>query len=344
MSIFALGAYLNETIVMHLGRFVFGLGGESIHVAQKSFAVKWFHENELNLVFGLLSSSALLGSSINQLSMTPIYEFTSQFEYGYKCLAFTILIGASICLVSLFSAFALFPLDKRREKHLIDQNRESETREVNIVKITDAIHFSLQFWFIVFICSMFVSTTFPFIGLGKLYFIRKYELSPYIASLLQSLFFMTTVVASPICGTLVDYTGCNLVWLIGALALGTLAHCLLMFTFLNVFIPVILLSVSFSIICAALWPIVPMLIGKHQLATAYGLMHSGINLGLAVFTLLAGFLVENNGYFILELFFMFLSSAGLVAALCLYLIDCLFKSNLRVVSLCFIIFKIIILY
>lgn len=318
MFTFALGAYLNRTIVMHLGRFIFGLGGESIHVTQKSFAVKWFNENELNLVFGFLSSSALLGSSINQISMTPIYEYVSQFETGYKCLAYTILIGASICLLSLFSAFILFPLDKRRERYL---NRIDVSTTKSKIQITDAVHFPIELWLVILICSLFTSATFPFIGLGKLYFIRKFQLSSYMASLLQSLFFMITVVVSPICGSLVDYFGFNLIWVIGALILGTLSHFLLMFTFMNVFIPVILLSVSFSIMCAALWPIVPMIIRRHQLATAYGLMQSGLNLGLAVFTLLSGYLVENNGYFILELFFVSLCSIGLVAALILYLID-----------------------
>jgi MFS family permease len=320
MFTFALGAYLNRTIVMHLGRFIFGLGGESIHVTQKSFAVKWFNENELNLVFGLLSSSALLGSSINQISMTPIYEYVNQFETGYKCLAYSILIGASICLLSLFSAFILFPLDKRRERYL-NRIDASTTTTKSMVQITDAVHFPIELWFVILICSLFTSATFPFIGLGKLYFIRKFQLSSYMASLLQSLFFMITVVASPICGSLVDYFGFNLIWVIGALILGTLSHFLLMFTFMNVFIPVILLSVSFSIMCAALWPIVPMIIRRHQLATAYGLMQSGLNLGLAVFTLLSGYLVENNGYFILELFFVSLCSIGLVAASILYLID-----------------------
>ncbi len=50
-------------------------------------------------------------------------------------------------------------------------------------------------------------------------------------------------------------------------------------------------------------------------------MQSGLNLSLAVITLVSGFLVENNGYFILELFFMSLCIIGLIFALIFYFID-----------------------
>lgn len=265
--IFGLGAYFNQTIVMYFGRFIFGLGGESIHVVQKTFASKWFNENELNLVFGLLSSSALLGSSINQISMTPIYEFVSQFESGYKCLGITIIIASLVCVLSLVCSFILFVLDKRRDRFGIDIQPSDE----KVIKLKDIIHFPVQFWLIVFICAIYIASVFPFISLGKLYFIRKFNQTANSASLLQSLFFLITVVVSPLCGLLVNYTGKNLVWVFSSLIVGIISHALLMFTFVNVFIPVILLSVSFSVMSTALWPMISVVIPKHQIATAYGL-------------------------------------------------------------------------
>lgn len=38
----ALGAFLNMFWLMELGRFVFGIGGESLAVAQNTYAVSWF--------------------------------------------------------------------------------------------------------------------------------------------------------------------------------------------------------------------------------------------------------------------------------------------------------------
>ncbi|KAI8772369.1 major facilitator superfamily domain-containing protein 1, partial [Biomphalaria glabrata] len=51
--IFALGSLFNLYALMCVGRFVFGIGGESLAVAQNTYAVKWFQGKELNMVFGL---------------------------------------------------------------------------------------------------------------------------------------------------------------------------------------------------------------------------------------------------------------------------------------------------
>ena len=59
--------------------------------------------------------------------------------------------------------------------------------------------------------------------------------------------------------------------MIGALIGGIVAHCMLMFTFINSFVPVLLLGASLSLMAVALWPMVSIIIPKHQLATAYGL-------------------------------------------------------------------------
>ena len=50
--IFALGGLLDSYPVMQAGRFVFGIGGESLAVAQNTYAVSWFKGKELNMVFG----------------------------------------------------------------------------------------------------------------------------------------------------------------------------------------------------------------------------------------------------------------------------------------------------
>ena len=51
--LFALGAFLNSYLVMEISRFVFGIGGESLGVAQNTYAASWFRGSALNTVFGL---------------------------------------------------------------------------------------------------------------------------------------------------------------------------------------------------------------------------------------------------------------------------------------------------
>jgi len=47
------GATVEKVWLMIVGRFLFGIGGASLAVAQNTFAVLWFKGKELNFVFGL---------------------------------------------------------------------------------------------------------------------------------------------------------------------------------------------------------------------------------------------------------------------------------------------------
>ena len=40
------------------------MGGECVAIVQKAYSVTWFSKEEMNLVFGLLTSGALLVSKI----------------------------------------------------------------------------------------------------------------------------------------------------------------------------------------------------------------------------------------------------------------------------------------
>ena len=60
------------------------------------------------------------------------------------------------------------------------------------------------------------------------------------------------------------------------------------------------MGIGYSLLACALWPLVAMVVPKHQLGTAYGFMQSIQNLGLAVVSIVAGTLVDNYGYLMLE--------------------------------------------
>ena len=55
-------------------------------------------------------------------------------------------------------------------------------------------------------------------------------------------------------------------------------------------------------LAASLWPMVNLLVESHQLGTAYGLMQSWQNLGLAVIAIAVGAIAE-KGWIQIEIFF-----------------------------------------
>ena len=64
------------------------------------------------------------------------------------------------------------------------------------------------------------------------------------------------------------------------------------------------MGVSYSMLASALWPMVALVVPEYQLGTAYGIMQAVQNLGMAVVTMMAGRIVDGQGYLVLEVFFL----------------------------------------
>lgn len=63
--IFALGCQWKMYYLALFGRFVFGLGGENLTVAQNTYTVRWFDGKRLALAFGLVVAFSRIGTSVN---------------------------------------------------------------------------------------------------------------------------------------------------------------------------------------------------------------------------------------------------------------------------------------
>ena len=72
------------------------MGGESLAVAQNTYAVSWFKGKELNMVFGLQMSFARVGSTVNFNLLGPIYKWMQHYYKGSECLGMVLLIGKYI--------------------------------------------------------------------------------------------------------------------------------------------------------------------------------------------------------------------------------------------------------
>nr|XP_036853797.1 major facilitator superfamily domain-containing protein 1 [Manis javanica] len=284
--VFALGGIFNAFWLMEFGRFVFGIGGESLAVAQNTYAVSWFKGKELNLVFGLQLSMARIGSTVNMNLMGWLYAKveTSLGSTGHTTLGVTLMIG-------------------------------------EVIKLTDVKDFSLSLWLIFIICVCYYVAVFPFIGLGKVFFMEKFGFSSQAASAINSIVYVISAPMSPIFGFLVDKTGKNIIWVLCAVVTTLASHVLLAFTLWNPWIAMCLLGISYSLLACALWPMVAFVVPEHQLGTAYGFMQSIQNLGLAIISIVAGMILDTRGYLFLEVFFIACVSLSLLSVVLLYLVN-----------------------
>uniref|UniRef100_A0A3Q3JC53 Lysosomal dipeptide transporter MFSD1 n=1 Tax=Monopterus albus TaxID=43700 RepID=A0A3Q3JC53_MONAL len=308
--IFATGALVNRFWVMALGRFVFGIGGESLAVAQNTYAVNWFKGKELNLVFGLQLSMARLGSTVNMNIMGWVYNRVAVLvgSPGYTVLGISLMIGK----------YYTPKVKTYNSAEKILHKEQGKTGEV--IKLTDVKDFPITLWLIFIICVGYYVAVFPFIGLGQVFFIEKFSFSPAEARAVNSIVYIISAPVSPVLGFIVDKTGRNVVWVMIAVVTTLAAHMMLAFTFWNPWIAMSLLGVSYSLLACALWPMVAFVVPEHQLGTAYGFMQSIQNLGLALIAMAAGAIVDAKGYLMLEVFFCacICSQYFLLISLCVY--------------------------
>ena len=131
----AFGAYFKSFKLMEFSRFVFGIGGESLAVAQNTYASVWFKGDILNMVFGLQTSIARVGSTVNFQVVGPLFRKMKEiYPESYTALGWTLLIAGSTTLLSLIGAILLGLLDKRRERLTNRQFEENpKVSSVNLV-------------------------------------------------------------------------------------------------------------------------------------------------------------------------------------------------------------------
>ncbi|XP_059159588.1 major facilitator superfamily domain-containing protein 1-like [Physella acuta] len=264
---FALGGFINNYVLMCCGRFALGVGEESLAVAQSTFSTKWFKENERNMVFGLLLSFSRLASTVAMNVMQPLYNLVDQVVHGYKGLGITLFLAVVVCIVSALCAVILSFLDKRADKKLF----RSKVKSNKLIKLKDILTIPVKAWITTFICVTFYVGVMPFISLGLVFFTMKFGLTPTTASTVNSLVYMISVVACPVLGFCIDKTGKNIFWVISGISMALVSHMMLAFTYVNPYIPMVLLGLSYSILASSLWPLVAFVVPSKQLGTAYGM-------------------------------------------------------------------------
>ncbi|CAG9813926.1 unnamed protein product, partial [Phaedon cochleariae] len=315
---FASGALFNQYWLMLVGRFIFGIGGESLTVAQNNYAVLWFKGKELNMVFGLQLSFARVGSTVNFLVMEQLYNYVNDQNSNVKqVLGIVLFLAGTTCLFSLICSLVMGGLDKRAERIL----RRNENATGEVVKLTDVKDFKPTFWLVCVICVLYYCAIFPFITIAKGFFHERFHKSNEDANTISSIVYIISGVSSPILGLIIDKTGMNIFWICFGVCATIGSHILLGFTMLNPYVGIVLMGISYSCLASSLWPLVSLIIPDYQLGTAYGFAGAIQNLGLAIISIITGVIVDNYGYQAIELFFIGSLACALAATIVLFVID-----------------------
>ncbi len=90
------------------GRFVFGLGGESLTVTQNTFIARWFSGRELATAFAITLSFSRIGSALNFAVEKPIAN-----QFGFSWALWT---SAGFCALSTLAGVLLARMDRLGEE------------------------------------------------------------------------------------------------------------------------------------------------------------------------------------------------------------------------------------
>ncbi|OAF71880.1 Major facilitator superfamily domain-containing protein 1 [Intoshia linei] len=334
------GLFMNKFWIMCLGRFIFGLGGESLQVTQNSYVVKWFEKHgELNTVFGCMLSLARLGSSMSLIILPSIYKSLSKYHLSNTVkLGLTFSVALLFCCVCFIVSILLMHIDKKKEvaekifqksvvKHTngtygtFDQDQTDTTENTKKIRIYDIKNFCLSFYLITLIIVLYYLAAFPFVSIASSFIQRKYEYDDITAGQIVGVIYIASGLISPFIGILIDKVGYNIYWVQFGIMLTLLVHILFCFTFTPPIIQMLIMSIGFSIVSSALWPMIAMTVDKNYLSTAFGLTQSAQNLGLAIFTIVIGYISKIFGYFLSEVIFVTVVCCALLVSLFLYIED-----------------------
>jgi MFS family permease len=316
--------------VLYAGRVLFGVGSESMIVAQSAIAARWFTGKELAMAFGITLTIARLGT---------LFSFNTEellaTRFGWRE---ALWIAAALCLFSLICNWLYTLMDRHAEPIL----HLPEAGSGDKITWSDVGRFRPSYWYAVGICVTFYSAIFPFTALATDFFHDKWgmpmasgEGHGFIAGVfynfthmfttaqgVTSIIIAASMVLAPFAGNLVDRVGRRASLMVLGSLLIVPAHLLLGLTHFSPVVSMIVLGAAFVLVPACIWPSVPLIVDARCVGTAFGLMTAIQNVGLGAFPYVSGAMRDaTHDYTASQIMFSGLGFCGLIFSLLLLRAD-----------------------
>jgi MFS family permease len=300
----AIGSHL---WIMMLGRFLFGVGGDTAFVAMLTGLGQWFIGRRLGVAMAVFFSVARLGSYLADVSpqlAQPLYE------RGWQP---PLLLSAAVAGMSFLAALAYALLDRRR----VRGEQPGPTYErLNLWAFRNLDGYV---WGLLLMGMLFYAVVFPFRSTFSIeYFQGAKGLSLQEAGIANSWVFFAAIFASPALGWLADRSRHRAALLAAGMALLTASFYILGATGWPLWTTTALVGFSYSLVPAVIWPAVSERVALQRLGATLGLMTVLQNIGMAASNVIVGWLNDRahagignpSGYLPMIGFFGVLSFVG----------------------------------
>jgi MFS family permease len=283
-----LPAYSPELKMMMLGRLLFGLGAETQIVMMNKVLAKWFMGKELALAFGLNLGIARVGSALG-MSMSPRVAEALGFNAA-------LWLGAVVMCSGLILFIIYMSMDYRDEKRRGARSESAAPEAGEEFRLRDLVVLitNRSYLFIVLLCATFYAVVFPFQDYLADLLKHKFGYAEVTAGDFTSLIPWGAAVFTIIFGAFVDKKGLRASLMIGGSVLLFANTLLFSLTTVTPWLLVPLFGIAFSLVPAAMWPAVALIVEEKRLGTAYGLMTWIQNLWWWAMALAAGWVLDRT--------------------------------------------------
>ena len=293
--------WVNTYWLMVVSRVVFGIGGESLYVAQDAFTSYWFEGRDLAFALAVTTVVGRL-SDIATFSGFPLIGL----RIGIRGAMY---VMTGVCVLSFGSTLMCAWMDKRAETYSHEEDHEVIVREDYSIK--GIFTFSKQFWIAAILTMVFYSSILPFQNLCPKFLEANYNIPSDVSGYYTSIISAVSVFVSPILGLTLDRWGYRIYLIQCGLVFNIVAYALFMIPGVTSPVPsLIMLGMSFSIVPAAIWPSLVILVPSALFGTAYGIMEAMINIGNTSMYYGVGVLLQEDNFFVTLLLFMCLNIGG----------------------------------
>lgn len=265
------------------GRFVFGLGGESLSVTQSALLAVWFKGKELSLAMGTDLCASRIFTVINDVTQPLFYE-----AGGYR-LSLGFWFGLVLCVLSVGCAVPLVCLDSNAEQNSVqlqvpvteaeaidsdsidkDEDEYEEQPSFADLKLLGRIY-----WVLAGSCVLVYMSFMSFMNVASDLLQRRFSLGPETAGLVMSLPYLIAAIITPFVGYAIDLFGLKTLastslLIVVAFSSATFALSHLYLALLDQYYPgykpsyrciiaLVLFGVSYSLYSASIMPCIPYL-------------------------------------------------------------------------------------
>ena len=275
--------------MMWLGFLLYGFGAETSIVIISKVIVKWFRGREVALAMAVNLALARLGSMMG-LIVSPRVLQPDWTTALWLCFVLMV-IGLLAWVMYVF-------VDVRfeREQSTVAAAKGDEEEPEEPFRFSDLgkLVTNPSFLFIVLLCVTFYSAVFPFMNYAPDLLVNKWGMSLTRASDIASIMYFGTIFFTPLFGWVIDFKGWGASLMVVGSAMLVGVHLIFALTTLNPLIPMFLLGMTFSLVPAAMWPAIAKIVGDNRLGTAYGITFSIQNIGLFLFPILIGLVLDGT--------------------------------------------------